>query len=141
MNTAGAELIEAIARAFSSAAPHGWTRIRVEVPSITEVTGFTAVATMEDGASESFYIADDKTEEDALDKIESLRRTMAEQNGDRGAWFTMTLDIDAAGEFSASFDYDNKPQFDFEVSEESIRDDLQVFPRSPEFYPEWIKPS
>jgi hypothetical protein len=64
---------------------------------------------------------------------------MAGRNGDRGAWFSLRLEIDEAGKYAASFDYDSKPTFDFEVSEESLLADLREFPRAEQFYPSWAR--
>lgn len=139
MSGEAGEFIEEIADTFARCAPDGWVAIHVEAPTITEVTGFTAKAKLQDGAELSFYIKDDDIEEGVIDSIEHLRRSMATQNADRGAWFTMKLDIDRDGRFSAAFDYDSKPNFDFDVSRESLLADLAEFPRSPEFYPEWLR--
>jgi hypothetical protein len=111
----------------------------VEASSVTEVTGFTARATLPGGEVQSFYIEDDELEDRVIDEVENLRRQMATRSGDRGAWFTMTIDVSSDGKYSAQFDYESKPKFDFEVSRESLLADLKEFPRSTEFYPEWLR--
>ena len=131
--------IEAVAGAFRAAAPAGWESIRLEVSSISSVTAFVAHAVLASGEVESFYIADDEAEEDALDELDALRREMAGRNGDRGAWFVMRLEVAQDGEYSASFDYDSEPVFDFEVSREALLADLREFPRAEEFYPSWAR--
>ena len=139
MNTETGQLIEAITQAFAQAAPDDWVEINVEIQSLTELTDIQASATMESGEEQSYFIADIGLQESAYDNIVKLRRVMAALNGDRGAWFTMTLAIDSTGKYSAGFDYDNKPDFGYEPSDESLLDDLETFPRSPEFYPEWAQ--
>ena len=138
MGTEDADYIASIAEAFGQAAPANWTEIHVEAPSITEVTAFTARATLPTGELESFYIEDDDLEEAVIDQIEALRRSMAGRNDGRGAWFTMTLDISSDDTFAVQFDYDSRPAFDFEVSQESLLADLKVYPRSDAFYPDWL---
>ncbi|ONI68193.1 hypothetical protein BWI15_34735 [Kribbella sp. ALI-6-A] len=139
METEDAARIEGIAEAFRAAAPEGWESLRIRINTISSVTAFVAHATLESGAVESYYIDDDDAEEEVLDGVEGLRRQMAESNGDRGAWFSASIEVDRDGKFSAAFDYDSKPSFDFEVDHESLLADLREFPRAEKFYPPWAR--
>lgn len=130
--------LEAIAQAFRESAPAEWQTLRVDVNSISSVTAFVARATLADGEVRSYYL-DDAVEDDVLDEIETLRRRMAEKNDGRGAWFSMRIDLGPDGKYAASFDYDSRPAFDFEVSRESLLADLREFPRDEEFYPAWAR--
>lgn len=139
MRSDDGERVEDIAKAFTTSAPEGWVQIEVEAPSISEVTGYTAVATLPDAERCSFYIEDRRLALEAIRTIQQLRRSMAAQNADGGAWFTMKLDISSDGKFAAEFDYDSAPEFDFEISRESLLADLAEFPRSADHVPDWLR--
>ncbi|MBR8744834.1 hypothetical protein DSY14_24495 [Nocardiopsis sp. MG754419] len=56
-----------------------------------------------------------------------------------GTWFTWSLKLWAEGKFRSSFDYDNPPPFLIQPGLGEYRREVQLFPRSPEFIPEWLQ--
>lgn len=67
----------------------------------------------------------------------TLRAGMYREN--QGTWFTWDLAIRSEGKFRSSFDYDNPPPFSIEPGFGEYRREGKLFPRSPEFTPDWLQ--
>ena len=60
-------------------------------------------------------------------------------NSAKGAWYSALIEIDSSGKFKMKFDYDSKPEFGFEILDETFIADFQKFPRQAKHIPIWLK--
>lgn len=77
--------------------------------------------------------------EDIMMKFRVLREMMYKENPDKGAWYSAYFTITNGYNLQASFDYDDKPEFEYEPSKEKFIDDINVFPRKKELVPDWLE--
>lgn len=68
-----------------------------------------------------------------------MREEMYSQSPNQGAWFGASFTIQNNGQFQSSFEYQEKPEFTYEPSDEKYRDDLSKFPREEGLIPDWLK--
>ncbi|MEU4740684.1 immunity protein YezG family protein [Actinosynnema sp. NPDC023658] len=73
---------------------------------------------------------------DALRAFKELRELTAQPG--KGAWYTAIFKMDRSGKFDVEFDYDIKPAFPYDVDDEDYHEDLDEYPREPEYIPEWM---
>ncbi|MFE9242870.1 hypothetical protein [Nocardiopsis sp. NPDC006938] len=57
----------------------------------------------------------------------------------QGTWFTWRLEIRSEGEFASFFDYESQPPFTFAPGAEDYVDEANLYPRSDEFTPDWLR--
>ena len=90
---------------------------------------------------ETFLIEDDELEydEQATPSFERLRQLMYDEAPFRGAWYTASMIITKDGKFNTEFDYDNKPELEYESGDDEYARDFQHFPRNEASTPEWLK--
>jgi hypothetical protein len=68
-----------------------------------------------------------------------LRKEIYKSNQEKGAFYKSAIRLEKSGKFSISFDYDLKPDFVFEITDESFINDFKEFPRKAEYIPDWLK--
>ncbi|MEW5675618.1 immunity protein YezG family protein [Flavobacterium enshiense] len=102
---------------------------------------------------EAFYIDEDSqtfyfdpkypftedNDEDLTFIFINLRKAVYEKNTDKGTWYTAEIEVNHDGEFSINFEYDLKPEFTYEPSDDKYIDDLNRFPRKNQYIPDWLK--
>ncbi|UZR99398.1 immunity protein YezG family protein [Chondrinema litorale] len=74
-----------------------------------------------------------------IDKLKRLRAEMYKLSPNKGAWYTIKIIIFSSGDFDISYDYDNKPDFNYQPNDELYRLDFKEFPRDENSTPEWLK--
>ena len=77
--------------------------------------------------------------EGALFSTKQLHQAMYEQEPSKGAWYSMTMEINKEGKFKVDFNYDDKPDFGTEIDEERYFVDFQAYPREEQYIPQWLK--
>lgn len=80
-----------------------------------------------------------KREEDLTFLFMDLRKVMYETAPEKGAWYTCKIIVYPTGKFETHFDYDNKPNFTYEPSNEKYKIDFQTFPREKSMIPVWLQ--
>jgi len=90
---------------------------------------------------ETFLIEDDELEydEQTTPSFEQLRQLMYDEAPFRGAWHTAIMTITKDGKFNTEFDYENKPEFEYESGDDEYARDFQHFPRNEASTPNWLK--
>ena len=71
--------------------------------------------------------------------VNKLRKQMAQEQNKKGTWYEMKMEINSAGKFKIDFEYDIKPDFGFEILDETFIADFKMFPRKAEYIPAWLK--
>ena len=67
-----------------------------------------------------------------------LRERMYDLAKEKGAWYSMIMEITSNGSFTVNFDYDTKPKFSIPIEDIDFIKDFQKFPRLQEFIPDWL---
>jgi hypothetical protein len=67
-----------------------------------------------------------------------LREAMYETAPNKGAWYSMDMQINKNGKFDIKFDYNNKPNFSIPIEELDFIRDYEKFPRQGEIIPDWL---
>lgn len=75
-------------------------------------------------------------EDEMLDAFTALRSELYTPEG--GAFYRACVTVNRDGVFSADYDYDVEPDFDFPVDPKSYAADLMAFPRDPATCPAWL---
>ncbi|WP_246006976.1 hypothetical protein [Actinomadura pelletieri] len=57
----------------------------------------------------------------------------------KGTWFTAEYVIVHPGRYSVDFDYDNEPDFGFEIDTKTYANEMKYFPRDEEYIPTWLR--
>ena len=71
--------------------------------------------------------------------FERMRQLMYNKAPFRGAWYTAVMTITKDGKLDTEFDYDNKPEQEYESEDAEYVRDFQHFPRNEESTPDWLK--
>ncbi len=58
---------------------------------------------------------------------------------DAGTWFSLKYTITSDQKYYVDFDYDNEPDFGFEIDPYTYYVDLKKFPRPEEKIPDWLR--
>ncbi|GAA4229887.1 hypothetical protein GCM10022254_23360 [Actinomadura meridiana] len=115
-----------------AAAPDGWTQLRFRLDVTTELASNRFEATMEDGSIVHLSAPDRPRR-----SLQKLREQMYSPG--KGAWFTARYVIVRPGRYSVEFDYENEPDFGFEIDALTYANDLKSFPRDDEHIPDWLR--
>lgn len=121
----------AVVRAlFESLPPGGWSSCDVTYLSTVSMAESKVVLTGGDGASETV-----KSPIAMIKAFKDLRELMARQG--RGAWLSATLTATADGKCAFDYNYDIRPDWTVQPTDESYVADLEKFPRTAELVPDW----
>lgn len=128
------QLINVIGMAIRSATDESgdWTRSTLQVSAMTSTIETTLEIERPDGtkdrsrgvATEARVASDDLRENMYADGL--------------GTWYNATFTLTPNGELTSYFDYDNPP-LNGEFTRDMIEDDFDVYPRSPENVPDWLR--
>jgi hypothetical protein len=133
MHSEQRELEVSIAREVDGAVPAGWEELRFEVAALGNFQTYLIHvnrAGTEERAIPPFVVSD---------HLVALK--MAVHVEDRGTWVSLTMLLSAAGALDIHYNFDDKPNFDFEVSARDYELELECFPRSEEAVPAWWRES
>ncbi|XVQ12476.1 immunity protein YezG family protein [Spirillospora sp. CA-255316] len=129
-----AQLFNQIGRILVADAPSGWQEILLTERYLFRRSEEVALATLKDGRVKGFTPGDGF---ELIDLFTALRK-ITYQPG-KGAWFTAKFKLTIDGKFSIDYDYDNEPEWDVPIVPETYAEDLERFPRAPEYIPEWLQ--
>jgi hypothetical protein len=115
---------------FDSLPSEGWNRCTVEYRSTVSMAESQVSLTSSAGASQIV-----KSPINMIMAFKNLRELMATQG--RGAWFSATLTATPDGKCAFDYNYDLRPNWNVEPSDESYVADLEKFPRPAELVPDW----
>lgn len=125
--------------AYTSVDVNNWEKIRLEFKVISMFAELEAVYFQNNREISFDPEAAAKNDEDVSKFLLKLRRHMYELNPEKGAWYTMVIEIDSSGKFKINYDYKTKPDFTYEPSKEKYISEVKEFPRSDEMTPQWLK--
>lgn len=108
----------------------GWESCYMEYRQAGPIAEAVVRCTMTDGNVEPI-----SPPSKLIDALMNLRDQMATLG--KGAWLSMTLDIDKAGKYHYTFNYDERPKWLGDVLDEVYVKDLQKYPRPAEAIPDW----
>lgn len=120
----------------------GWKTFTIIAKVISKFVEIEAFYVDNDGEKIFFdpkYPSTENRDEDLTFLFINLRKAVYEKNTDKGTWYTAEINVDSEGEYSLNFEYDNKPEFSYEPSDDKYIDDIGRFPRNSEYIPEWLK--
>lgn len=113
-----------------------WDNFSVNIYSISSFSELNAFYE-ENGEVKSFNADEGKI--DIFKEFTNLRKMMYELAPEKGAWFSAFFTVQNDGQFHTHFEYDEKPEFAYEPSNEEYIDDLKIFPRQEHLIPQWLK--
>ncbi|MCB9441211.1 MAG: hypothetical protein H6523_13295 [Mycolicibacterium sp.] len=121
----------AVVRAvFDSLPSAGWTQCAIEYRSTVTMAESKVSLTGDDGATEVV-----KSPIAMIMAFKSLRELMAGQG--RGAWLSATLIAAPDGRCSFDYNYDQRPNWTIQPTDETYLEDLKKYPRPAEAIPAW----
>ena len=129
--------------AFASVPTDKWDTIKLTIraiqPYVEEDVAYQHAE--EQFVPKLFLIEDDDLGdyEQVTPSFERLRQLMYNEAPFRGAWYTAVMTITHDGKFTTDFEYDKKPVFRYESSDEEYVRDFRHFPRNEASTPEWLK--
>ena len=126
------EAISGIASALADELPEGWKFASYFIMAV----GAYSISQLrsEDASGEIVNVS---VPVEIVVNTKTLRAGMYKEN--QGTWFSWDLAIRSEGKFRSSFDYDNPPPFSIEPGIGEYRREGKLFPRSPEFTPDWLQ--
>ncbi|KQB99547.1 hypothetical protein [Pedobacter sp. Hv1] len=71
-------------------------------------------------------------------KFVKLRQKMYALAPEKGAWYSVRMEINADGDFTLNYNYDERPDFEIEPDQVEYRIDLEKFPREKSLVPSWL---
>ncbi|WP_458317913.1 immunity protein YezG family protein [Mycolicibacterium brisbanense] len=121
----------AVVRALFDSLPRdGWTSCTVEYRKAGRVAESQVSLTGTDGTTEIV-----KSPLPLITALKRLRELMASQG--RGAWLSVTLTAKPDGKCSFDFNYDARPDWTVQPTDETYIADLAQHPRPAELIPSW----
>ena len=127
------DLYARIGRALMDAAPAGWAELRGIYARAGKTAEWRASSLMQDGTEVDL----DGVSWDFGKALKALREQLYQQG--KGAWYTARVVITPDRRLSVDLDYDNEPQWRFDVVPGTYVEDLAMFPRDEATLPEWLK--
>lgn len=121
----------AVARALFDSLPHDcWTRCTVEYRQAGRIAESQVKVTGTDGET-----AVVKSALPMVTALKRLRELMATQG--RGAWLSAGVTATPDGKCAFDFNYDARPAWTVQPTDETYIDDLKKYPRPAELIPSW----
>jgi len=138
------QLITAIAQISYDNLPveDGWEKYEIKVFSLRKMVQLKATYIENGGQVISFdpeYEGPLNRDQDLTFLFMDLRKEMYDLAPGKGAWFTCLITVFSDGKFDTQFNYDDKPMFSYEPTNDKYADDLKTFPRAADLVPEWLK--
>ncbi|RKT55131.1 hypothetical protein [Saccharothrix australiensis] len=128
-----AELVAEAANALTSAAPAGWSELALSVTATALAYEF-AVSVRDDRGADPGQVVLSPVVTDAF---QELRGVLYEE--DRGTWFSARMVLRPGAEPEVSFNFDEDPRWWPALHPTTFVRDLEVFPRSEEHIPPWLR--
>lgn len=138
--------LKAIERiAIDTVPDHEWQKIFVTASAVETYKEFDAqyIKTGQDEAT-SFdiydldYVNDDLDNNDVMEFIQKLRDDIYKDKPNRGAFYSVKVEISKDKDPILWVDYDSKPTFEGDVPDKYFIKDLKIYPREPKYIPEWL---
>jgi len=132
---------EIVQTVFDNVPVDNWNKVVVNVAMLTTYVELTATYYVNDVKGKSFDAnypgAPDSKMIDNL--FIELRKAMYTLTPDKGAWYNAEMTVTNSGEFSTTYDYENKPDFEMTPEDEEFIIDSKEFPRDSVSLPAWLK--
>lgn len=123
------ELVLSIARDIEGEVEPGWDSLRYQVDAVGNVTS-DLIYVSRGPAEERVYAPDEMPE-----TLQQLKKLMHTAEG--GTWLSLSMTISAAKGLDVDYNYDNRPDFGFDVSAHDYQLELERFPRAQGSVPGW----
>ncbi|GLW89609.1 glycohydrolase toxin TNT-related protein [Actinokineospora globicatena] len=122
------EVLEALGKALTDAAPEGWAGLRVECEAVGSWMAVTASVTVQDGSVQYWSPP-------AMVGQWLHRLRVHDFHPGRGTWFRATFDLAPDTPLTHVLDFTTAPS---ELSDEDAADELRLLPRNPNAIPDWL---
>lgn len=129
MKTEQFELEVSIAREVDAAVSPGWDELRFEAAGVGNFQSYliyVSRAGLEERAIPPFVVSD---------HLAALKTAVHQAGG--GTWVSLKMLLSSSGGLNIHYNYDEKPDFDFEVSAHDYSLELERFPRAEDSIPAW----
>ncbi len=126
------KLVDTLVDVVVRHAPEGWEWAHVEMNMVADRWSGSVTVT-----AHGTTLVGPIKEGNALRLLRELRHRT--YSAGRGAWFSMTLDIDPDGSATTTYDYDGEPAFDPPPDATVYLLDLQRYRRKDSHVPAWLK--
>ncbi|WP_433273690.1 hypothetical protein ACQPZF_19735 [Actinosynnema sp. CS-041913] len=127
------DLVAEAANALASAAPAGWAELALSVSATVLAYDFAVTVRDERGADPGQVVLSPVV----TDAFQELRGVLYEE--DRGTWFSARMVLRPGTRPEVSFNYDEDPRWWPALHPTTFVRDLEVFPRSEEHIPPWLR--
>jgi hypothetical protein len=120
----------------------GWGKYEIKVFSLRRMIEINASYTENGGQIKSFdpsYQGEVDRDQDLTFLFMDLRKAMYDLSPEKGAWFTCEITVFSDDKFETKFNYDDKPNFSYEPTDDKYADDLKTFPREANLVPDWLR--
>lgn len=135
------ELIEKIGQSTIYNVPvNNWDKVVVEFAGLSTYNEIVADYFINNVKGKSFNpnYPDTPPVERAHRKFVQLRQKMYALAPEKGAWYSARMEINADGDFTMDYNYDEKPNFEIQPDPVEYRIDLEKFPREKSSVPNWL---
>lgn len=139
--------IQEIIRIIQDTIPlNNWSKIRFTASVVNSIVDFNAYYTI--SVTDSWtefdifdldYVNQNSETNNALNYVLSFREEDYKQNPSRGAFYSLTLDIDRDNPYKLHIDYKNKPTFSIMTPDSFFMEDIRLFPRTKSNIPDWLQ--
>jgi hypothetical protein len=126
------EVLSAITERLVFELPAGWNHLQLIYASVGDYAAFSGLLRMETGGLYGWVPPDDVRE-----RFVGLRTGMARP--ERGAWLQATYTLDYPDHYSVRYNRDDLPDFVTPPPAEAYRRELELFPRTDEHIPDWMR--
>jgi hypothetical protein len=118
-----------LARVVDASVDAGWEALRFEAWAIGSVMSYE-LFTLREGVEEQSIPP--MTVYTPLDELKSAAAVP-----NRGTWLSLIMKLSSDGELTVDYNFDDKPQFDIDISTDDYELELRRFPRNEESVPLW----
>ncbi|GAA2659236.1 MULTISPECIES: hypothetical protein [Actinosynnema] len=125
--------LERAVTALAAEAPHGWTRVDVDVHLCTMMHLFGVRVSSDSGGAPLSMRLPKVVGNDLV----RARRLMYEPG--RGTWLSARLTVFPDGEHRVEFNFDEEPGWKPPLHPVAYARDLEAFPRDDEHVPDWLR--
>lgn len=125
------EILNKVGSKILATAPPDWNKIVYKSSSVVEMSNSSATVEYKNGETRTF-----RTDAMIGIYLDELRAGMYVKG--KGTWFSLEYTITRPGRFKVHYNYDEDPGLTF-ATPKAFTNDLEYFPRDPEYTPEWLK--
>ncbi|GAA1469281.1 hypothetical protein NE857_29780 [Nocardiopsis exhalans] len=125
-------LLQKVGSLILDSTENGWQEIVMDFAACHRLSTYSVAADYPDGS-----VTDPDLPDELIDSLRGLREGM--HRSPAGTWFSLRYAITSENQFHVDYEYDDKPDFGFEIAFSNFLRDLEKFPRDEENIPGWLR--